>query len=391
MLAIDVEERRRRLGRRHHLAPDARRDPVEVVAGDLVGLHATDPVSIFLAARARTGGLVPATVERALYDDRSLVKTLAMRRTMFVVPVALAPVLQAACSDAVAARERARLASLLVDRGIAGDGQGWIDRFGALAVEALEARGPATASELIAAVPELGHKVVLAQGKPYEAAVSVGTRLLLVMAAEGTVVRGRPRGSWTSTQYRWAPMSAWVEPAGVVPVVEARVELVRRWLRSFGPATEADVKWWTGWPLGQARAALAGAGAVGVELDGEGAGWALADDLELEPAVEPWVALLPALDPTAMGWARREWYLGAHKAALFDTNGNAGPTVWSDGRVIGGWAHRKDGNVAVRLLEDVGAEVASAVALEAAEVQAWLGEVRFTPRFRTPLERELSR
>ena len=49
-------------------------------------------------------------------------------------------------------------------------------------------------------------------------------------------------------------------------------------------------------------------------------GYALADDLDPEPSVEPWVRLLPALDSTSMGWTDRSWYLGPHKAALFDAN-----------------------------------------------------------------------
>jgi hypothetical protein len=92
-----------------------------------------------------------------------------------------------------------------------------------------------------------------------------------------------------------------------------------------------------------------------------------------------------------MGWQERAWYLGEHRASCFDRSGNIGPTVWCDGRIVGGWAQRKDtGEVVVRLLEDVGGEAEQAVAEEAARVQAWIGAVRVTPRFRTPLERELS-
>ena len=59
----------------------------------------------------------------------------------------------------------------------------------------------------------------------------------------------------------------------------------------------------------------------------------------------PWVALLPALDPTTMGWQGRGWYLGPHGPRLFDRSGNAGPTVWVDGHIVGGWAQRPDGEV----------------------------------------------
>jgi Winged helix DNA-binding domain len=115
----------------------------------------------------------------------------------------------------------------------------------------------------------------------------------------------------------------------------------------------------------------------------------LADDLEPEPPVDPQAVLLPALDPTVMGWAERDWYLGPHRERLFDRNGNAGPTVWWDGRVVGGWAQRKDGEIRLRFLEDVGTEMAVAVEAEAERLSAWLGPVRVTPRFPTPLDKEL--
>jgi hypothetical protein len=91
-----------------------------------------------------------------------------------------------------------------------------------------------------------------------------------------------------------------------------------------------------------------------------------------------------------MGWKERAWYLGPHVEAVFDRNGNAGPTVWWGGRIIGGWTQRPDGEIAYRLLEDVGNDADDAVETEAARLAAWLGDVRITPRFRTPLQRELS-
>jgi hypothetical protein len=120
-------------------------------------------------------------------------------------------------------------------------------------------------------------------------------------------------------------------------------------------------------------------------------GAVLPDDLQPAPAPEPWVALLPALDPTPMGWTVRDWFLGPHAGALFDRSGNIGPSVWCDGRIVGGWAQRADGEIVTRLLEDVGTEAATAVAAEAERLRQWIGPVRVTPRFRTPLERELGR
>jgi hypothetical protein len=126
-----------------------------------------------------------------------------------------------------------------------------------------------------------------------------------------------------------------------------------------------------------------------VDLDGQ-PGVALADDLAPVAVPPPRAVLLPALDPTPMGWQSREWFLGPHGPALFDRTGNIGPTAWWDGRVVGGWAQRPSGEVALRLLEDAGSDAAAAIEAEAGRLESWLGPNRVTPRFRTPLERELS-
>ena len=390
MRRFSTEERRARLGVRHHLAATARTGVVEA-ARDLVGLHGTDPATVFLSARARMADPRAEAVEQALYEDRVLVRILGMRRTMFVLPVELMPVVQAACTDAIAVQQRRLLVDMVGKAGLADDPPAWIGEVEEAAVKALAARGGATAAELSKDDPRLAQQMVVAAGKAYEGRQSVVTRILLLLAAEGRVVRGRPRGTWVSGQYRWSVVEDWL-PGGVPrwSLEDAQTELVRRWLAAFGPATMADVKWWSGLPMSQVRRAAAAAGTVEVDLDGT-PGLALEGDLDPVPPPDPWAALLPALDPTTMGWSARDFYLGPHRPALFDTNGNAGPTIWWDGRVVGGWAQRKTGEVALRLLEDVGADAATAIEAEAAILTDWLGPLRFTPRFRTPLERELVR
>jgi hypothetical protein len=170
----------------------------------------------------------------------------------------------------------------------------------------------------------------------------------------------------------------------------AQAELLRRWLGSFGPASEADIRWWTGWTAREARGALAGVPHLTVDLDGA-TGYVLEDDLEPTSPPAPWAALLPTLDPTAMGWKQREWYLGPHGKTLFDSNGNAGPTVWWDGRVVGGWSQRQDGEIVWKLLEDVGADAGAAVEAEAERLTAWLGDSRISPGFLPPFQRALGR
>jgi hypothetical protein len=382
-------DRRARLADRHLLGPASRARTPEEVADTLVGLHATDPATVFLAVAARMAGATPGAVEDALYREVTLVRLLAMRRTMFVVGRELAAVVDASTARAVAARERRNLLGHLADGG--GWDGGWLAAAEDATLAVLAAGVPLSGTELGAAVPALREQVVVAAGKPYETTQTVASRVLRVLAAENRIRRDRPRGSWTSSQFRWVPG----EPFPPLPAPEARAELVRRWLATYGPGTEADLRWWTGWNLGDVRKALAAVGAEQVGLDGEGPGYVLPGDTGpaagTAPAATPYAALLPALDPTGMGWRHRDWYLPPrHTAELFDRTGNIGPTVWWEGRIVGGWAQRPDGELVWQLLDDAGADAEAAIAAQAAALTAFIGAVRITPRFRTPLERRLS-
>ncbi|MFJ8646521.1 winged helix DNA-binding domain-containing protein [Streptomyces sp. NPDC093546] len=384
---MTAEERRRRLAVRHHLAPAARAATAEEVARSLTALHGTDPATVYLAVGARLAdpaGPV-AAMGRALYEDRTLVRMHGMRHTVFVVPTELAPVVQSSTTHAVAARERATLVKQLT-AGSSLD-EAWLADVEESTLAALARRGEATAAELAAEEPRLRERFVYAPGTAYETKQSVSTRLLRLLGTENRVVRARPLGSWTSSQFRWAIAPALPD----LPPAEARAALARRWLEAYGPATEADLTWWTGWKVTDVRKALQAVQAVEVDLDDGTTGHVLPDDTSPTEAPAPWAAFLPALDPTPMGWRHRDWYLDpAHRPELFDRSGNIGPTVWWNGRVIGAWAQRPDGEPVWRLLTDPGTEAASAIEAEASRLHTWLNGTRVSPRFRTPLERALS-
>ncbi|MCY0926839.1 winged helix DNA-binding domain-containing protein [Streptomyces sp. H27-H1] len=383
---ITDEQRRARLTTAHLLAPAVRATTPEQVADALLALHATDPATVYLAVAARMTDPTPAQLEGALYEQRSLVRMLCMRRTMFVVPRDLAPVIDASTARAVAARERKNLLKVVGEQH--GHGEDWLAAAERAVLVALAGFGEATAAELGGAVPALRTQITLSPGKPYEATPRITSRVLGVMAAQGRIRRGRPLGTWASSQFRWAP----AEPHPDLPVDDARAELVTRYLRSFGPATTEDVKWWTGWTLTDTRRAMARTPAVEADLS-HGPGHALPDQLDLPSEVAPAAALLPSLDPTAMGWRHRDWYLDpAHVPELVDAFGNIGPTIWWDGRVVGGWAQRPDGEIATQLLAPASRtpEAREAITTETARLAAFLGEIRIRPSMRTPLERRLA-
>ncbi|MFD9338944.1 winged helix DNA-binding domain-containing protein [Streptomyces sp. NPDC060028] len=383
---ITDEQRRARLTIAHLLTPALRADTPEHVAAALLALHATDPATVYLSVAARMTDPAPAQLERALYEERSLVRMLCMRRTMFVVPHDLAPVVDASTARSVAARERKSLLKVLGDQH--GHREAWLTATENAVLAALAGLGEATAAQLADAVPALKTQISVSPGKPYGATPRITSRVLGVMAAESRIRRGRPLGTWASSQFRWTT----AEPHPDLPADEARAELATHYLRAFGPATTDDVKWWTGWTLTDTRKAIARTGAVEVDLS-PGPGHALPDHLDPPTATEPAAALLPALDPTPMGWRHRDWYLDpALVPELFDAYGNIGPTLWWNGRIIGGWTQRPDGEIATHVLTPAGRtrEARTAAAAEAARMAAFLGDVRIRPSMRTPLERRLS-
>ncbi len=388
MRTIGVEERRARLGVRHFLASPA--PSIEAVADRLVGLHSSDPATVYLAARARATGMTHEQLEDALYERRSLVRMLGMRRTLFVNTPEHAAVIDAACTKAIAAAERRRVIKMLEDQGVTADGAGWLRAAIRDTMAALHEHGELAGAQLSKLVPALRVKLHFGSGK-WAAEVGMTTRVVFLLATEGTIVRARPRGSWISGQYRWTPTDVWLgAPLPSIPTAEASATLLHAWLAAFGPGTTADIRWWTGWTARQANAALAAIDVEEVALDDGATGFVLAEDAAPVRSRKRWVAFLPGLDPTTMGWKERDWYLGPHGPTLFDRNGNAGATVWADGRVVGGWGQRENGDVVYRLLERVDPTTKKKIDAERHRLTSWLDGARVTPRFRSPLDKELA-
>lgn len=388
MRSFTVNERRARLARRHHLAVGAPAASIDALTGALVGLHATDPTTPYLSAWARIPGCSVGDMHAALYDGRTVVKHLAMRRTLWVVRPEDLPSIQSAASDRVAANEHRRLVADVEGAGVATDGTAWLAAACSAVLDHLGRSGPCTARQLREALPELTGTYDPAPGKSWGGEGHLAPRVLTLLSARGDIVRGPNDGGWTTSRPRWVAARDWLAPADTVAAQTARARLVRRWLQAFGPATVTDIKWWFGNTLGWARQALHDLEAVEVDMDGT-PGYVLPGDDQPEAELPPWCALLPGLDVTTMGWFDRDWYLGPHRGQVFDRNGNAGPTVWVDGRVVGAWRQDADGRVQLVMLEDVGRRARKELSARADELTAWLDGVRISPRFPSPASKGL--
>jgi hypothetical protein len=384
--AFTDAQRRARLGRRHGLAQSL--GSVANAVEAMTCLHATEPASVHLAAFARCGASIDE-IDKALYDDRSVVKQLAMRRTVFAFPRDLLPAVWGSAAARVAAQQRDQLARVVVKAGVTDDGPAWVEATTAAVLATLHERGSMTTMQLRAELPALAERLVISPGKKYGGEFPVAPRVLTTLAASGAIVRGANDGGWKISRPRWTVTTDWVDVGPALTSSEGYAALVRSWLRTFGPGTEADIVWWLGATKSAVRRALADVAAVEVGLS-HGTGWVLPDDLDDETPADPWAALLPALDPTTMGWKEREFYLGEHAELLFDTNGNAGPTAWWDGRIVGGWTQDDDGTVVVVPAEKLGRAATRALDAAAKRLTAWLDGDVVKSIYQSPLVRTAS-
>ena len=363
------------MARRHGIHPDHRyADPLEATTAMTV-LHATEPPTVHLSLQARVDGLSVADVDAALYDSRLLVKQLAMRRTLFAFPRDLLPAAWGSASARVATAEFRRHAQDVEKAGVATDGAAWVEAAAQAVLDHLEGGAALDAATLRQEVPLLEERIVFGTGK-WSQESPVAPRILTLLGARGQVVRGSNVHHWRISRPRWTTMTTWLHGDVPEPLPEhaGYAELVRRWLWTFGPGTEADIVWWLGATKAAVRRALADADAVQVSLDSGDTGWVLpGDEGPVEP-VTPWAALLPALDPTTMGWKQRAFYLDpADVPYLFDYAGNGGTTAWWDGRIVGCWVQADDGTVRLSYRGEPGAEARGALEDEAARLTRWFG------------------
>ncbi len=392
-LLVTAAQRRSRMQRRHLLTECARTDDVSDVVRAVVALHATCAPTVFMSVWARTTTFVPADLEAQLYRSRSLVRQLAMRRTMFVVDRDTLADAVSAVGARVAASERTAMLRDLRRGGDFGDPEGWIDKARSAVLDALADGTLASSADLRGRLPELDGVIDSGPHGTRGAPSPLGPRVLNMMSAAGEIVRGTNTARWHVSRPRWSSMSRWLgDDLRLTDPESGHRAMVERWLRSFGPGTVTDIVWWLGSTKSAVRRALVELDAVEVDVEVDAGrievGYLLPDDLDPDDAVAPHGFMLPELDPTTMGWKERGWYLGPHGAQMFDSNGNGGQTIWWEGRIVGGWFLRPDGSIGLHPLEELPGAARKALTARAAVLAEWLGEVRPKPGYPAPFMTE---
>ena len=290
-----------------------------MVAGDLVGLHATAAETPYLSLHARISGPVIEELDQALYEQRTLVRLKAMRGTVFVMPVQLATIVFAATREVTIERDR---------------------RWLRLDPQAYTRLAPAVLDALADRCLTVAELRRIVQG---------GTDLSAVVALlcdEGLIVRDRPTGSRKSTTFRyrrWDQAYPAVDLAAYQQMDATRL-LVRGYIGRYGPVSMADILWWTGLPTRRIRAAVASLADEVTTITVPGITGELftfdTDQVSLDqpPGEVPSVRLLPQLDPYTMGYHDRARLVDpAHHDLIYDRGGNATSVVLAGGEVAGVW------------------------------------------------------
>ena len=313
---------------------ERRMSAVSDVVRWLVGVQAQDRAAGALSIRARSSGLTRADVDRALVEERSVVRLWAMRGTIHIVPAEDAAWLVELFAPLALPASHRRLGQL---------GVAEADRPRAVTLirSAVADRGPLTRAELMEPLARAG---ITTDGQ-------AAAHLPLLAALEGHVCFGPVRGGKPTFVLR----DDWLG-TGLprLPREEAVTQLARRYARAFGPAEPEDFAAWSGLPLRDARS-----------------GWPkTASEPTADASPDPPVTrLLPAFDTYLLGYRSRDFAVPAeHARKVWPGGGIVRPTVVENGRGVATW--RRSGTQIE--IEPFGANHVAAED-EIADVQRFLG------------------
>jgi len=325
---------------------------------DVGGLHATSSTTPYLSLHARTKDFRRECLDHELYVKRSLGKIRYVRTTVYILPKHMIPVAFAAT------RAMAELASEAYSKFLGVNKEQYEETSKQIA-EIIKGQKGMTVKQI---KQRLGTKVNVSP-------------IVNLMCDKGLLIRGAPEKGWRSnlhTYYLFAEHFPDLKLNEISEVV-ARKAVVRQYFASFGPATENDATWWTGFPRSQVKELITDLRDKITAIDASDTDktyLVLSRDKKslASPRNEEQhaVNLLPSLDPYLMGFKDRERYIDEeHYSFVFDRSGNATSTILVDGRVAGVWDFVAP-FVKTYLFHDLDAAVLKEIQIKARRVGAFI-------------------
>src|SRR5258708_2210882 len=308
---------------RHHLLDPRISDPVRV-CGDICGAQAQLMSAAEIALWARVRNLRRDAIRSALWEKRTLVKTLLMRQTLHLIPAADFPFVITAIRDS-------RVAAVLRVMARFGITESEVETLNSAAVDAL-ASGPKTKRELTEQLEPTWNKKL----RYWMTGASNGFRSAVV---EGLVCYGPSQGN----EVTFVRTDLWLPSYKKMAVADAQHLLFPRYLPPNGPASVQDFSRWSGIPMPRVKLIREQLRDELVEL-GPANSLLLKEDYRELKSMAPaskTACLLPGFDSYVLGHALKDHLIepGYYKQ-VYRNQGWISPVILVDGRIDGTWSHR---------------------------------------------------
>ncbi len=347
---------------KQHLTERSKVDDIVRIVRDIGGLHATSPTAPYLSLLSRARNFRREQLDDELYVKRNLGKIRYVRKTVYILPKEMIPVAFAAMKKIVEPMSRQYCKYLGVTENEYRETSKRI-------IGILKGRG-LTAKEI---KKELGLTKNIFP-------------IVNLMCDRGLLIRSAPKKGWKSNMHTYCLFNDFFPDINLRAVdgAKARELLVKQYLYSFGPVTENDAAWWTGFTRGEIRRILKvlQASITPIEIANIGRRYQMISLEEknlrsIKHIKKHLVNFLPALDPYIMGYRDRDRYLDRENYSfVYDRSGNAASTIMLDGRITGVWDFVKGqaSLIKIFLFKDVEAEVMRAIHFEAKKTGKFIAE-----------------
>jgi len=308
---------------KQHLSGDSKIDDLVQITRDIGGLHATSTTTPYLSLLARTNSFTKENLREELYLKKSLAKVTYVRKTVFILPENMLPIAMSAVQ---------RNTKLLTDQHLK-------------YLQLTQREYESTAKKILHILKNRG--LPLKELKTEMGSIPNLMYIVRMMCFQGLLIRGAPRSGWKSNLHSYFPFSEYY-PDLDMSILDEKVALrfvIMEYITNFGPVTETDITWWTGFPKSLVRDILK---EIQDELstvkisDLEDKYYILSSQASTLKDIRTQnfntINILPCLDPYLMGYKNRDRYLDKKfYSNVFDRSGNATTTILYEGKVIGVW------------------------------------------------------
>lgn len=362
MLVFNREQVNKFILSKHHLTKDSKVDDIIQISKDLCGLHATGTIEPYLSLFARTNNFKREDLDNELYINKTMARIRGMRKTLFIEPREMIPIVHNAIRYTTIQRD----VKYLEYRGISNV------EYEKLSNQILKLlyKNELATSEI---------KKVLNSQKDIIAVISI-------MCDEMLLIRGKPLKSWKDRRIYYAPFKKYFPNINLDEIneTEAIEILVGKYIKNYGPVTVEDIVWWLGITKGKVNSALINLNDHIKKIKIKNLQYDYIinkSDLDTLSKIkeDPFqiVNILPGLDPYMMGYKNRERYVDyKYYEYIYDRSGNATTSIILNGYIIGIWdiVEKPASQIKIFLFDEFNDDIKHQIELECKNIGRFITE-----------------